>query len=261
MPCILVKWIFNVFTWNPSPHEYEAALGIIPAMERERIYRFRHRDDALRSLAGVLMVYRFLKEHYHCQITEVTWQRTEHGRPYVRVATADLRQLDFNLSHHGDWVVLVAGTQCHVGVDVVKTDEPLEQKERLHFMQSLRHYLSERDWEDVTASSTIGEQLETLYVKWALKEAYGKALGEGVVNDAVVLKLIEFQENEGKTPARLTLKGQLLTPPWQFRIQSIAPQYLVAVGVLPFDHEKIENLPGLEEPFQLIEPTNLLNFY
>jgi 4'-phosphopantetheinyl transferase len=51
--------------------------------------------------------------------------RTEKGKPYLmNNAPEGCERLSFNVSHHGDYVVLAAETFTDVGIDVMKLETP-----------------------------------------------------------------------------------------------------------------------------------------
>lgn len=57
---------------------------------------------------------------------DIKLARTEKGKPYLdnEQLQAELPKLSFNVSHHGEMVVLAAETHCNVGVDVMKLETP-----------------------------------------------------------------------------------------------------------------------------------------
>lgn len=51
--------------------------------------------------------------------------RTEKGKPYlINGVENSCKDLSFNVSHHGDYVVLAAELDCNVGIDVMKLETP-----------------------------------------------------------------------------------------------------------------------------------------
>lgn len=56
---------------------------------------------------------------------DIRLARTEKGKPYLNnELPLELQTLSFNVSHHGEMVVLAAETNCSVGVDVMKLETP-----------------------------------------------------------------------------------------------------------------------------------------
>jgi len=56
---------------------------------------------------------------------DISFARTEKDKPYlVNKLPGELEKLSFNVSHHGEMVVLAAETGCDVGVDVMKLETP-----------------------------------------------------------------------------------------------------------------------------------------
>ena len=57
---------------------------------------------------------------------DINLGRTEKGKPYL--LNKDAPFLSFNISHQGDYAVLVADTKYNVGIDVMKVEYPSEFK-------------------------------------------------------------------------------------------------------------------------------------
>ena len=81
-------------------------LFILQIDERERIRKFRYRQDAKASIVGRLLM-RFWAKQSLKQTkpnSALYFQRSERGRPMLK----DLTNWDFNVSHAGEYTVFVA---------------------------------------------------------------------------------------------------------------------------------------------------------
>ena len=96
-----------------------------------------------------------------------------NGKPQLDRA-AGLEDLRFNLSHSGDWALIALADGREVGVDI-------EQHERRRNLDGLAtRVLSESEqvaWEE---AGTDDERVRLFFGLWTRKEAYAKALGEGL---------------------------------------------------------------------------------
>jgi len=75
----------------------------------------------------VVKVGRLLIRKAICYLTGLPYHdvhlgRTEKGKPYLTNTLPDGLQLDFNISHDGDYAVLAAETSHLVGIDTVQLD-------------------------------------------------------------------------------------------------------------------------------------------
>jgi 4'-phosphopantetheinyl transferase len=112
------------------------------------------------------------------------------GKPFLaRPSGADVR---FNLSHAGAYCAVAGCVGRDVGVDIER-ERPLVD---LGGVAALA--LSSRERAEL-ASFAEGERPRAFFRAWALKEAYAKALGRGVVGELAVVE-VSFSPDR---PARL----------------------------------------------------------
>ena len=134
------------------------------------------------------------------------WKDPESGRPGYAQPESTPRPLivDYNVSHHSGLVVLAALVPSgsgggdggrRIGVDVVPTALPT------HWSTSPRDFLQSftgpsaaiftaREVSRIHLQPDWPRRVRLFYMYWALKEAYVKATGTGLVTD---LTLIEFR--------------------------------------------------------------------
>ena len=132
----VTRWAFDISSWNPSKSEWEALLDQVSTNEAERISKFVFKVDAKLSLAGRLLIIKFVTR-YASQlgindIKEIPsmLKRTSKWKPYLSRSEESRKQffIDFNVSTAGDYVVLagIAGEtslpQYCIGVDVMKIE-------------------------------------------------------------------------------------------------------------------------------------------
>lgn len=151
--------------------------------------------------------------------------RTEHGKPYLYKITdtatnkgikderqSSLRRLpEFNISHHGDWVVVVAATtstkNCNfsLGVDVshvqpvpivheetttsTKTAATKANQKANDFLACFQDHFTDVEWSYIRYAGET-ESLRRFAVMWTCKEAYIKALGRGLSMDLLSVEFV-----------------------------------------------------------------------
>lgn len=189
-----VRWAFNTRFWSPTKSDWMLALSYIQPEEKERIGKFVFKKDGKSSLAGRLMLRKLAAEKLGLPWAEAKFARTDKGRPYLATAVDEmLRNVDFNVSHQGDWVVLAAEKGKKVGVDVMKV-EYAGGKDIQDFFHTMRRQFTEQEWTQIRSFSEEYNQLASFYRHWCLKEGLVKALGVGI---GFELKRVSF---DLKTP-------------------------------------------------------------
>ncbi|WP_412079699.1 4'-phosphopantetheinyl transferase family protein (plasmid) [Streptomyces xanthophaeus] len=135
------------------------------------------------------------------------------GRPYLR----GFDQVDLSLSHTGDLMAVGLSRTGRIGVDV----EPADRTVRLELLET--QILTPAEAQEIAGlpeEERIGHALRL----WTLKEAYSKALGQGLR-----LGFREFGFSKG---------GRLLAPDgsaatrgeWGFATHSVMGRYLLSVA-------------------------------
>lgn len=127
------------------------------AERKARAKRFRKRENALRCLAGEVLLRKALGT------TEYSLQWHKAGKPSLR----GREDFHFNLSHAGPWVVLAFG-DAPVGVDV---EVP---RRKLPVKPFAARFFAEEE------QSFVGADMSRFLRVWTGKESYLKFLGSGI---------------------------------------------------------------------------------
>lgn len=141
---------------------------------KEYIDRLRKKEDKNRSLAGELLVYRILQEHYG--IREGVLRRRPNGQPWLSGC-----DLQVSISHSHD-LVACAVSREPVGIDVERI-RPVSPalcarvcvEEELAYLLAGEKEIPPQDRQD---PAFLGRFFEI----WTAKEAYFKKCGTGITN-------------------------------------------------------------------------------
>jgi 4'-phosphopantetheinyl transferase len=188
---------------RPAPALDPAAL---PPEEQARRRRFHHAADQDRFLAGRLLARAALARHLGCAPADVRLVLSPAGRPEAAHQAA----APFSLAHSGRLVALAIGG-ARVGVDV-------EEAARLHDPIALAASVLTTTEREHLARATDTKACFLRY--WTLKEAYTKALGEGLRIDP-------------KTIGFTLANPPSLDPPdptWHFAEYAPLPGYALALA-------------------------------
>lgn len=229
-----VRWAFNTRFWSPTKSDWMLALSYIQPEEKERIGKFVFRKDGKSSLAGRLMLRKLATEKLGLPWAEARFARTDKGRPYLSTAVGEeLRKVDFNVSHQGDWVVLAAEDGKKVGVDVMKV-EYTGGKDVQDFFHTMRRQFTEQEWTQIRNFSEEYDQLTSFYRHWCLKEGLVKALGVGIGFElrrvSFILKTPVLKPNSITRDTTVMIDGKL-DRKWSFLETMLDKKHSVAIAL------------------------------
>ncbi|HBU83773.1 MAG TPA: phosphopantetheine-protein transferase [Paenibacillus sp.] len=134
---------------------------------RAQASRFVHLADAYRSVLGEVLTRVTLSKLTGLNPGELSFTRNQYGKPSL----SNYADVQFNVSHSGDWIALISGGDTDLGVDVEKIS-PIDMKIAERFFS-----MTESQF---LAAEPAEIQLETFYRLWTLKESYIKAVGMGL---------------------------------------------------------------------------------
>ncbi|XP_015058145.1 L-aminoadipate-semialdehyde dehydrogenase-phosphopantetheinyl transferase-like isoform X2 [Solanum pennellii] len=191
------RWIVDISEWNPSPNYFSFAMSFLPQHELSSITRFFQMEDRKRALVSRLLQYALIHQVLGIPYNGIVIRRTAEGKPYLlwleRSQECDKLNLEFpnfnfNASHHGDFVAIASEPICLVGLDVVSQTIP-EKESVEEFIQSFSSYFSRLEWFNIISAGSSRQILSEFYRYWSVKEAFVKAIGDGV---GYKLDTIEF---------------------------------------------------------------------
>ncbi|PIH57915.1 4'-phosphopantetheinyl transferase [Paenibacillus sp. LK1] len=144
-------------------------LSYVSEERRGQAARFVHQVDAYRSVLGEVLTRVTLSKLTSLRPGELSFTRNKYGKPSLSLSNdADVQ---FNVSHSGNWIALISGGDADLGVDVEKIS-PIDMKIAERFFS-----ITESGF---LAAEPAEMQLETFYRLWTLKESYIKAVGMGL---------------------------------------------------------------------------------
>lgn len=169
----------------PNLQLYQARLDI-SRMECDRLWQFLSEDERSRTnkfkrehlkrnfvaARGNLRV--ILGQWLDCEPNEIQFSYSDRGKPYLQ----NFQDIYFNLAHSQDLAVYSVCSDREVGIDLEFIDhkcdvESIAKRYFLPSEQKIISSFSDRDEHD---------KYLAFYRAWTLKEAYGKATGQGIAN-------------------------------------------------------------------------------
>lgn len=131
--------------------------------ECEKAARFLRESDRLSSVAARGALRALLAGYTGIPAAEIAFCYTENGKPHVTGS-----EVEFNVSHSGDWVVLAFGRDRSIGIDIEQIKREMDVK-----AIAARYFSAqEMDWME-----KADDPHAVFFQLWARKEAYVKACG------------------------------------------------------------------------------------
>jgi 4'-phosphopantetheinyl transferase len=157
--------IYLYATAYPEPlpaEQFNSLLGLIPTTFHQSIGKFRRWQDAHAALLGKILLLTALEKAGHpADLNRL--QYTDWKKPVLPAGP------QFNISHSGNRVVCILGTDARIGIDI----ELLKSFSFDDFEQQF----APREW---TAIRTAPSPVAAFYHFWTAKESIIKADGRGL---------------------------------------------------------------------------------
>lgn len=249
-----IRWAFNWKEWNPKREEFEYAISCVQSEEKARLGRFVFRKDVRASLAGRLLMRKFVHEYAGLPYDKITFIRDEHNKPALK---DDAGAVSFNVSHQGSYAVLAGEIRdVKLGVDVMAL-EYTGGKSISEFFRIMNRNFSAAEWLEIKGSAPGRSEMEQISMfcrHWALKESYVKALGVGIVVD---LRNIDFRTNSELSQDSVTTDTVLyvdgIEQNWLFEETLLDSRHCVAVAL-----QEDQKSPLHNTTFEIIDYDKLM---
>jgi len=244
-----IRWAFNFRAWNPTEQEYMLATQCIQQEEKSNIEKYVFKKDVKASLAGQLIVRKFLHSVSHIPYSDIRTQRDSQNRPFF----PNTSNIDFNVSHEGLYTVLAGevGVKQTIGVDIMHIKRRTGHKMNEFFHLMSRTFAPE-EWETINSSLIDQTRIAMFYRHWCLKESYVKAIGVGITHDLrrirFHIKTKQLSQTTACVDTALYVDG-IHQPDWRFEEWMLDEEHIVAVA-LPCNNSN-------PTPFKILDYTEV----
>jgi 4'-phosphopantetheinyl transferase len=161
----------------------------------------------------------------------------KYNRPYQK----ENQDLDFNISHSGEWVVCGISDSGRVGIDVEKI-KPIS-------LDIAKNYFKGNEYETIVKRDGK-EKLSCFFHFWTLKEAYLKAEGSTFL---IPLDKFWFDISNFSNPQFSCMKNFYYTLNYKFNSYRIDNGYILSLCC------KCKNIKN--NPYTLLQFEDIVDFY
>jgi len=166
-PQIVVYFSQNILQYQESYHRYQQSLD---TLEVEKALGFKRDILRQRYIIAHGLLRQVLAEYVDESAGQLRFGYTERGKPFL----VDYPKLSFNLSHTEDsWALAVIPQACQLGIDIERS------KIRSHLQGLVDKCFSTEEaahWHSLSSD----QQAYFFYAYWVRKEAFVKAVGQGI---------------------------------------------------------------------------------
>ena len=192
-----------------SPIEFERLWQFLSEDERSRANNFKREHLKQRFVAARGNLREILAKYLACEPNEILFSYGDRGKPYVD-------GVYFNLAHSQDLAIYAISRDREVGIDLEYIDLKcdVDAIAKNYFLPSEQKLMKR-----------LGDRAKYLafFRAWTLKEAYGKAIGQGIANILDSLDVSSLIE----TPVGETLQ----LGDWKLQTLDTPPDYCAALCI------------------------------
>ena len=167
----MVNIYIHSFRFGDNLHLMDAALSCLSDEELFRADRFKVEHARKSFLISHYLLRQTLSRYLQTDASSIRYRYGEHGKP--ELDTPDGQNLQFNLSHSGNRLLVAICHDGEIGVDIERIQE------RTNPLQLARHFMSKDEALQLAELKDPVAQREFFFTLWTRKEAYVKALGKG----------------------------------------------------------------------------------
>ena len=144
-------------------------LNSLSSITINKMNRYVKFNDKKRCVVGRLLIHYMRKSFLGDCIVDTMIQNDVFGKPYLNAVAKDKRQIEFNISHSGDWVIGAVSDQP-IGIDI----EEIKQFD----ITIGKNYFTQDEYDYIYDFPEL--QLVHFYQIWCLKESCLKCAGTGL---------------------------------------------------------------------------------
>ena len=155
-----------------SQTEYDRLWALLSEDERSRANKFKHEHLQRNFVAARGNLRAILAQYLACEPNQILFSYGDRGKPYVE-------NVYFNLAHSQNLAIYAVCGDREVGIDLEYIDFKVDVNAiaKRYFLRSEQEFIK-----NLSDRANYVAKYLAFYRAWTLKEAYGKATGQGLAN-------------------------------------------------------------------------------
>lgn len=180
-------YIIELDNLKPELPEIKSALS---KSELETANKFKFNKDRERFIITRYLLRKILSNYLYIPPKEIQIITNQYGKP--KLDSELNNNIQFNVSHSGDFAIFAINLFNEIGVDIEKIDNTINH------LEIADNYFSTDEIAYLNASTCQSEIAEKFFRIWTRKESLLKAIGIGLLPDLKKISVIEnrFHDNE-----------------------------------------------------------------
>jgi 4'-phosphopantetheinyl transferase len=215
------QWPSDVHLWKVAIPDGDAASlleqEILDASERERAARYLRHSDRARFVVTRATLRWLLADRVGTSPSALCFASGPYGRPWL----ADYPDLSFNVSHSGDYALVVISEKRAVGVDIERIEEKTDWRSLAKVVCTEDEFVAIEQMAPVL-------QVPGFFRCWTAKEALLKATGLGIAENLRGLS-VDLAAEDVQQPSIRSERVAALNA-LRFRWLTINPGYSACVA-------------------------------
>lgn len=205
---------------DAEPLQMESLLGVLSTDEVERVARFHFEKDQIKFIVARGILRQILGSYLGKRPHELRFEYTSFGKPVLANQHVD-DNLHFNLSHAGEFALYAISRDRNIGIDI-------EQVRDVDVGPMVHRFFSPGE---ISSMEQCDEQHRTdiFFQYWTRKEAFLKAMGEGVSFPLEQCD-VSCMSGNGWSPVKL-LSDHKAGSRWYGKDLYPGPGYVAAIAV------------------------------
>jgi 4'-phosphopantetheinyl transferase len=206
---------------NVTQQLLEALEDTLEKKERDRANRFHFEKDRRHFIAARGLLRVILGSYLKLKPNRLNFIYTPHGKPKI-ANEIEYNYLKFNLSHSHGLALYAITLGRKIGIDIERV------RTNLSFEKLAKRFFSPLEFQ-MLSSLPPSERIEGFFNCWTRKEAYIKAIGEGL---SIPLNQFDVTLNPSDEAKIVSIKGDSnLASYWSLYPLTPAPGYVGALAV------------------------------
>ncbi len=145
-------------------HIEQRFVSLLSITEKERLDKFKFRNGKLTYYSSHVAMRLILSQYLMVQPNQINYHYLSKGKPHID-------RIQFNLSHANEIAILGITKKHIIGVDVEF------ERETVEFEQLAQRFFSTNEANKLIS---LDQKVKAFYKCWTRKEAFIKAIGEGL---------------------------------------------------------------------------------